>query len=74
MQKTTLRRIKSFDCPDPTNLDSAACEELRSREKGFDPVEMSFGSYGMTGALIRGHESQKLYKITARCTNLFYFV
>lgn len=74
MKKTTLKNIKSQNAIDLTNLSLEACEELRAREHGFDKLEVSHGTYGMTGALLRGRESQQLYKITARCSNLFYFM
>ena len=74
MKKTTLKSIKAQDAIDLTNLSSEACEELRDREHGFDKSEVSHGVNGMTGALLRGRESQQLYKITARCSNLCYFM
>lgn len=74
MKKTTLKSIKAQDAIDLTNLSPEACEELRAREHGFDKLEVSHGVNGMTGALLRGRESQQLYKITARCSNLFYFM
>ena len=74
MKKTTLKIIKAQNAIDLTNLSPEACEELRARERGFDKLEVSRGAYGMTGALLRGRESQQLYKITARCSNLFYFI
>lgn len=74
MKKTTLKNIKAQNAIDLTNLSPEACEELRAREHGFDKLEVSHGVSGMTGALLRGRESQQLYKITARCSNLFYFM
>lgn len=74
MKKVTKKFIKGFDAVDITNINSEEDKTLRSKEKGFTTVAVSCGTYGMTGAIIQGYTSKKLYKITQRNSNLFYFV
>ena len=74
MKKVTKKFIKGFDAVDITNVNSEEDKILRNKEKGFSVIAVSCGVYGMTGAIIQGYTSKKLYKITARNSNLFYFV
>lgn len=49
-------------------------EEAKAlRKKGIETIGISRGTYGMNGALLRDNEGKK-YVITARSSNLFYFV
>lgn len=49
-------------------------EEAKAlRKKGIETIGVSRGTYGMNGALLRDNEGKK-YVITARSSNLFYFV
>ena len=73
-KKITKKFIKGFNAVDITNISSEEDKILRDKEKGFETVAVSYGVYGMTGAIIRGRNSKKLYKITQRNSNLFYFV
>lgn len=73
-KKVTKKFIKAFNALDITDINSEESKTLRNKEKGFTTVAVSYGVYGMTGAIIRGYISKKLYKITARNSNLFYFV
>ena len=73
-KKVTKKFIKGFNALDITGVNSEEAKTLRNKEKGFTTVAISCGIYGMTGAIIRGRNSKKLYKITARNSNLFYFV
>ena len=74
MKKVTKKFIKNYNAFDITDVNSEECKTLRNKEKGFLTVAISCGTYGMTGAVIQGYVSKKLYKITARNSNLFYFV
>ena len=74
MKKVTKKFIKGLDAVDITNINSEEDKTLRNKEKGFTTVAVSCGIYGMTGAIIQGYTSKKLYKITQRNSNLFYFV
>lgn len=49
-------------------------EEAKAlRKKGIETIGVSRGTHGMNGALLRDNEGKK-YVITARSSNLFYFV
>ena len=74
MKKVTKKFIKTFNAVNITDVNSKDCEALRNKEKGFTVIAVSCGVYGMTGAIIQGYTSKKLYKITQRNSNLFYFV
>ena len=73
-KKVTKKFIKGYNAVDITNINSEECKALRNKEKSFSTVAISYGVYGMTGAIMQGYTSKKLYKITARNSNLFYFV
>ncbi len=73
-KKVTKKFIKGFNALDITNINSEECEALRDKEKSFTTIAISYGIYGMTGAILEGYTSGKLYKICARNSNLFYFV
>lgn len=74
MKKVTKKFIRAFNALDITDVNSEEGKTLRNKEKSFTTVAISCGTYGMTGAILKGHNSKKLYKITARNSNLFYFV
>ena len=74
MKKVTKKFIKSYNALDITDVNSEEGKTLRNKEKGFTTVAVSCGIYGMTGAILKGRNSKKLYKITQRNSNLFYFV
>ena len=74
MKKVTKKFIKSYNAVEITDVNSEEGKTLRNKEKSFSTVAISCGVYGMTGAIIQGYTSKKLYKITARNSNLFYFV
>ena len=74
MKKVTKKFIKSYNAVDITDVNSEEGKTLRNKEKGFSTIAVSCGIYGMTGAIIQGYTSKKLYKITQRNSNLFYFV
>jgi hypothetical protein len=62
-----LKEIKNTQAIDITNTISELSETL-------SVVAVSRGVYGMNGALLQGDTTGKLYKITARNTNLFRYV
>ena len=74
MKKVTKKFIKSYNAVDITDVNSEEGKTLRNKEKGFTVIAVSCGVYGMTGAILKGYTSKKLYKITQRNSNLFYFV
>ena len=59
------------EAEDITTISDAEAKELR--KKGIELVGVSRGTYGMNGALLRDKDGNK-YVITARSSNLFYFV
>ena len=63
MKKVTKKFIKGFNALDITNISSKDCKTLRNKEKSFLTVAISHGTYGMTGAIMEGYTSKKLYKI-----------
>ena len=54
-----------------TKVDAAYARELR--KKGISAVDVSYGTYGMNGALLRDNDGNQ-YVITSRSPSLFYFV
>jgi len=72
LKLSDLKRMAKYDeATDITTISDAEAKELKS--KGIELVGISRGTYGMNGALLRDNDGKK-YVITARSTNLFYFV
>ena len=69
-----LKEIKNTNAIDITQLNYNDIKKLDKKERGFEKISVSFGMYGMNGALLQGRKTKELYKITARNTNLFYLV
>ena len=70
-QKELKDMVRYGKAEDITTLPDEEAKELR--KKGIETVGVSRGTYGMNGALLRDKDGN-LYAITARSTNLFYFV
>lgn len=70
-QKELKDMVRYGEAEDITGISDAEAKELR--KNGIETVGVSRGVYGMNGALLRGSDG-KLYAITARSSNLFYFV
>jgi len=70
--KTTLTNIKAFYCEDITRYSDSDIQALKNEEQFFHRVAYSIGVYGVTGCVLQGHKTGKLYKITSRNSNLFY--
>lgn len=70
-QKDLKQMATSGAAIDITNVSDEEAKEIRSRK--LDTVAISRGTYGMNGALLKDKEG-KTYVITARNSNLFYFV
>lgn len=72
LKLSDLKKMAKYDeATDITTISDAEAKELKS--KGIELVGVSRGTYGMNGALLRDKDGKK-YVITARSTNLFYFV
>lgn len=70
-QKELKDMARYGEAEDITTISDAEAKELK--KKGIETVGVSRGTYGMNGALLRDREGNK-YVITARSSNLFYFV
>ena len=69
MKKTTRKAIRETYAMDITNYNFDQANDLMNAHT-LRTVAMSFGVYGMNGALFED-EKGELYKITARNTTLF---
>ena len=69
MKKTTQKAIRETYAMDITNYSFDQANDLMNAHT-LRTVAMSFGVYGMNGALFED-ENGELYKITARNTTLF---
>lgn len=70
-QKELKDMARYGEAEDITTISDVEAKELK--KKGIETVGISRGVYGMNGALFRDCEGKK-YVITARSSNLFYFV
>lgn len=71
MKKTTLKNIKNTEAIDITTLSFEAVRKIQKEEGELKKVVVSRGTYGMTGALLEGYNTGKLYKVCARNSTLF---
>ena len=69
MKKTTRKAIRETYAMDVTNYSFDQANELMNTHT-LRIIAMSFGVYGMNGALFQD-ENGELYKITARNSTLF---
>ena len=69
MKKTTRKAIRETYAMDITNYSFDQANELMNAHT-LQTIAMSFGAYGMNGALFED-EKGDLYKITARNSTLF---
>ena len=69
MKKTTLRELRTL-VKDGIAIELKDIDEALSLET----IRMSFGVYGMTGALLIDNNNGKLYAIIGRTSTLFYYV
>ena len=73
LKQAELKKMAKYgEAEDITSLSDAEAKELK--KSGVELVGISRGIYGMNGALMRGTTDGKLYVITSRNGNLFYFV
>lgn len=69
MKKTTRKAIRETYAMDITNYSFDQANELMNAHT-LRTIAMSFGVYGMNGALFQDEDGE-LYKITERNTTLF---
>ena len=71
MKKYTLREIKRFvSLGLAQDITTANCPAIK---ESFEKIGYSAGIYGINGGLLRGQCSGRIYAITARNSNLFYY-
>lgn len=75
MMKTTLKDIKElakgYNITDITDITSEDAEALRKKEGMFWDVAYSTGTYGVTGKVVQGHNTGKLYAIVGRTSAIY---
>lgn len=69
MKKTTLRELRTL-VNDGIAIRLTDIDETLNLET----IRMSFGLYGMTGALLIDNNNGQLYAIIGRTSTLFYYV
>ena len=69
MMKTTQKAIRETYAIDITNYSFDQADELMNKHN-LQTIAMSYGVYGMNGALFED-ENGELYKITTRNSTLF---
>lgn len=68
--KTTQKDIKNMQAIDITYSKEAEIKEI---EGWLTEIAYSAGIYGVNGCVWQGHNTGKLYKMTAR-TSTFYYI
>ena len=71
MIKMTQRQIK--DMVLYSHADMADRAVIMQREGYLSQIGYSCGTYGVNGQLFQGHNTGKLYAVTARTTALYLF-
>ena len=73
--KTTLKDIRRYvttnTAEDLTKKRFSGIDTIRVAECGFETISYSTGVYGVTGVLVKGNTTGKLYAVTARTSALF---
>ena len=73
--KTTLKNIRNYvatnAAEDLTKKNFSEIDAIRVAECGFETIAYSAGIYGVTGVLVKGNTTGKLYAVTARTSALF---
>ena len=76
--RTTQRELKEMvkyeNVIDLTYKDFDTINQYYKDENGFIKIALSYGQYGMNGALLEGYKTKKKYVITARSSALFQTV
>lgn len=72
-KKMTLKEMKRIGKIDITNYTHDEREKLSNDEKTFTKIGYDIGIYGLSRIVIQGDTTGKIYIITKRTANLFYF-
>jgi len=73
-QKALKQLVENGSAKDITRLDDRETKALREKHGHLERVKILSGTYGMNGALLRSSETGEYFVITARNSNLFYWV
>lgn len=75
--KTTLKGIKElanlYSVEDITHIKQEEAEQLQKLEGYFTTIAYSTGAYGVTGKVLQGNNTNKLYAITSRSNAIYMF-
>jgi len=71
--KTTQKDIKNTQAIDITYSKEAEIYAIKKTEGWLTEIAYSMGVYGVNGCVWQGHNTGKLYKMTAR-TSTFYYI
>ena len=69
----TLKEMKRIGEIDITNYTHEERENLSNTEKTFTKIGYGIGTYGLSRIAIKGDTTGKIYIVTKRTANLFYF-
>lgn len=73
-QKSLQKLVDDGKAEDITRLSNEETKALGEKEGRLEAVKVTKGVYGMNGALLKSKKTGRRYVITARNTNLFYWV
>ena len=68
MTKTSLKTIRSIPAVDARTLDEHTLYDIALHA---EKLMYSTGACGRNGLLVKDNRDEKLYKVTARCSELF---
>lgn len=75
MRKYTLRELKNLvRCGMAHDLTNATAAEVKEQWRHGEKIGYSSGTYGINGGLIQNTETGEYYAITARNSNLFFYI
>lgn len=73
-QKSLQKLVDDGKAEDITRLSNEETKALGEKEGRLEAIKVTKGVYGMNGALLKSKKTGRRYVITARNTNLFYWV
>lgn len=73
-QKSLKELAEEGKAQDITRFSDEEARSLNNKHGRLEVVKVIHGTYGMNGALLRSYESGEYFVITARNSNLFYWV
>lgn len=73
-QKSLKTLVDDGRAKDITRLDDTETRKLDEKHGRLERVKVIHGTYGMNGALLQSNKTGEYFVITARNSNLFYWV